>query len=76
MLLGSDGGVIAVGHSEPLFHAVPNGREPVRLARVGGGSDADARDSAIVALSGGNVWIWRMQGRDPAGFSVVDLHNW
>lgn len=76
MLLGSDGGVIAVGHGEPLFHAVPNGREPVRLARVGSGGDADARDSAIVALSGGNAWVWRMQGRDPAGFSVVDLHNW
>jgi hypothetical protein len=76
MLLASDGGVIAVGHGEPLFHAVPNGREPVRLGRVGSASDADARDSAIVALSGGNAWVWRMQGRDPAGFSVVDLHNW
>jgi hypothetical protein len=76
MLLGSDGGVIAVGQGEPLFHSVPNGREPVRLVRVGGVSDADARDSAIVALSGGNAWIWRMQGRDPAGFSVVDLHQW
>ena len=76
MLLGSDGGVIAVGHGEPLFHAVPNGREPVRLVRVGGAGDVDARDSAIVALSRGNAWIWRMQGRDPAGFSVVDLHDW
>jgi len=68
--------VIAVGHGEPLFHAVPNGREPVRLVRVGGSSDADARDSAIVALSGGNAWVWRVSGRDPAGFSVVDLHAW
>ena len=76
ILLASDGGVIAVGHGEPLFHAVPNGRDPVRLLRVGGMSDADARDSAIVALSGGNAWVWRVSGRDPAGFSVVDLHAW
>ena len=76
MLLASDGGLIAVGHGEPLFHAVPNGREPVRVVRVGGGTDAEARDSAIVALTGGNAWIWRMHGRDPAGFSVIDLHNW
>lgn len=74
MLLASDGGVIAVGVGEPLFHAVPNGREPVRLVRVGGSNDAEARDSAIVALTGGNAWIWRVSGRDPAGFSVVDLH--
>ncbi|MBX3230099.1 MAG: hypothetical protein KIT84_25305 [Labilithrix sp.] len=76
ILLASDGGVIAVGHGEPLFHAVPNGRDPARLVRVGGMSEADARDSAIVALSGGNAWVWRVSGRDPAGFSVVDLHAW
>jgi hypothetical protein len=34
-LLASDGGVIAVGSGDPVFHAAPGVLEPARLARVG-----------------------------------------
>ena len=75
LLLASSGGVIAVGGGEPLFHAVPNGRDPVRLVRVGGRSgtttDGEARETGIVALSGPNAWIWQKNG-----FSVIDANEW
>ncbi|MDF2694135.1 MAG: hypothetical protein K0S65_2518, partial [Labilithrix sp.] len=75
MLLASTGGVIAVGGAEPLFHAIPNGQEPVKLVRVGGRSgtttDGEAREAAIVAVSGPNAWVWRNNG-----FSVIDMHEW
>ncbi len=75
LLLASTGGVIAVGGGEPLFHAVPNGRDPVRLVRVGGRSgtttDGEARETGIVALSGPNAWIWQKNG-----FSVIDANEW
>jgi hypothetical protein len=75
LLLASTGGVISVGAAEPLFHAIPNGRDPVRLVRVGGRSgtttDGEAREAAIVALSGPNAWVWRNNG-----FGVIDLHEW
>ncbi|HVJ90189.1 MAG TPA: hypothetical protein VM580_10330, partial [Labilithrix sp.] len=75
MLLGSTGGVIALGSSEPLFHAVPNGSDPVRLVRIGERSAAssagDDRTAAIVALSGPNAWIWQK-----SGFYVIDMREW
>lgn len=78
ILLSSTGGVIAVGAGEPLFHAVPNGRDPMRLVRVGARAAAtdstgksDARGTAIVALSGPNAWIWRN-----GTFGVIDMHEW
>ncbi len=77
VLLASTGGVIAVGGAEPLFHAVPNGRDPVRLVRVGGRvggrttTDGEARETAIVALGGPHAWIWRNNG-----FNVIDMHEW
>jgi hypothetical protein len=74
ILLASNGGVIAVGAGEPLFHAVPNGREPTRLVRVGWRSPVGAAgdsDSAVVALTGPNAWVWQN-----GTFHVVDLHEW
>ncbi len=76
LLLGSTGGVIAVTRPSPLFHAIPNGRDPVRLVRVGGPSgvtmtEGEARDAAIVALSGANAWVWH-DGR----LSPVDASGW
>jgi hypothetical protein len=77
MLLASNGGVVAVGGADPLFHAVPNGRDPVRLLRVGSRRTLterearEARDTALVALSGPNAWIWRK-----GTFNVIDLHEW
>lgn len=75
ILLSSNGGVLAVGPGEPLFHAIPNGRDPVRLVRVGGRGTASSedthRESAIVAVSGPNAWIWRN-----GTFNVIDMHEW
>jgi hypothetical protein len=89
-LLASDGGVIAVGAGEPVFHAAPGVHEPARLARVGGGgisakADADRRP-AVIALCGQNAWIWQYTGaigtqpraeadqRD--AFWVIDARDW
>jgi hypothetical protein len=75
LLLASTGGVVSIGGAEPLFHAVPNGRDPVRLVRVGGRAgtttEGEAREAAVVALSGPNAWVWRNNG-----FSVIDMHEW
>ncbi len=73
-LLASDGGVIAVGAGDPVFHAasVPmhgsqagGVHEAARLARVGGSGagkvDADRRP-AVIALCGPNAWIWQYAG--------------
>jgi hypothetical protein len=77
VLLASNGGVIAVGAADPVFHAVPGGREPVRLVRVGAlgatgapESEAAARQLGVVALSGPNAWVWRK-----GGFSVLDMRE-
>ncbi len=80
-LLASDGGVIAVGAGEPIFHAAPQSREQARLVRVGGASGmslrqgtqtpSDVPDSGIVALVGPHVWMWR-----EGAFQVVDVHEW
>ncbi len=72
LLLASTGGVISVGDGDPLFHAIPNGRDVTRLVRVGGRSatmsSGEVRDVAVVALSGPHAWIWRGEQ-----FSVVDV---
>ncbi len=80
-LLASDGGVIAVGTGDPVFHSAGQSREPVRLVRVGGSSGmslrqgtqtpSDVPDSGIVALVGPHVWMWR-----EGAFHVVDVHEW
>jgi hypothetical protein len=75
MLLASSGGVISVGSGEPLFHAVPSGRDPMRLVRIGGrvapSASGDARDSAVVAIGGPHAWIWR-----DGTFAVIDMQQW
>jgi hypothetical protein len=78
VLLASDGGVVVAGASDPVFHSVPSGRDPVRLVRVGqlDGSGAPesaaaAKDVGIVALTGANAWIWRN-----GAFTVLDMHEW
>ncbi|HVH42091.1 MAG TPA: hypothetical protein VM925_07095 [Labilithrix sp.] len=73
LLLASRGGVIAVGGTEPLFHAIPNGRDPVRLVRVGGrpAAEGHSAETTVVALSGPNAWIWQQDA-----FSVIDLSDW
>lgn len=76
LLLASNGGVLTAGGSgDPVFHAVPGGRDPVRLVRVGGlnavaepESAAAGREMGILALSGGNVWVWKN-----GAFGVVDM---
>jgi hypothetical protein len=78
VLLASNGGVVSAGAGDPVFHAVPGGRDPVRLVRVGQ-LDAHnapedpgaARDVGIIALTGANAWIWRN-----GAFSVLDMHEW
>ena len=78
ILLASNGGVVSAGSGDPVFHAVPGGRDPVRLVRVGQldgkgapESDAAARDVGIIALSGANAWVWRN-----GAFTVLDMHEW
>jgi len=78
VLLASNGGVVVAGSGDPVFHAVPGGRDPVRLVRVGAldgtgtpESEAAAREVGIIALSGPNAWIWR-----GGAFTVLDMHEW
>lgn len=78
VLLASNGGVVSAGSGDPVFHAVPGGRDPVRLIRVGqldgSGAPEDqaaARDVGIIALTGANAWLWRN-----GSFSVLDMHEW
>jgi hypothetical protein len=79
VLLASDGGVIAIGEDDPVFHAaVQNGlpcRDPVRLVRVAPRAaprvEKDLASSGIVALSGPNVWVWRN-----GNFQVIDMREW
>lgn len=99
LLLASDGGVVALGAGDPVFHAVHAGhpsRDPVRLVRVAPRTTAEIeaapREVGIVALSGGNVWVWRngrnattstetsrnpeKDAREGAGFHPVDMREW
>ena len=79
VLLASNGGVVSAGGTgDPVFHAVPGGRDPVRLVRVGQldatGAPEDAaaaREVGIIALTGANAWIWRN-----GAFTVLDMHEW
>lgn len=78
VLLASNGGVVAAGIGDPVFHAVPGGRDPVRLVRVGQldntGAPEDAaaaKEVGIIALTGANAWVWRN-----GSFSVLDMHEW
>jgi hypothetical protein len=83
-LLASDGGVIAVGSGDPVFHAADRSAtaEPARLTRVGAGggvkSEADRRPG-VVALCGPNAWIWAY-GTEAAdvrdAFWVIDARDW
>ena len=77
VLLASNGGVVSSGTDDPVFHAVPGGRDPVRLVRVGQldakgapESDAAGRDVGIIALSGANAWIWRN-----GAFTALDMRD-
>jgi len=81
-LLATDGGAIAVGRGDPVFHAVQTNepkRDAVRLVRVAPRTaaeiDAAPKDNGIVALSGGNVWVWR-SAKPEAGFQVIDMREW
>ena len=81
-LLASDGGVIAVGSGDPVFHAATDVHEPARLARVGGGaaarSEPDARP-AIVAMCGSHAWMWRYgpeAAEERDAFWVIDAREW
>jgi len=56
-LVATDGGVIAVGGEEPVFHSAGAAREPARLARVGE-SSAEA-GAMVVATFGPHVWLWQ-----------------
>ena len=78
VLLASNGGVVSAGTGDPVFHAVPGGRDPVRLVRVGqldaNGAPEDAaaaREVGIIALAGTNAWVWKN-----GAFSVLDMHEW
>jgi hypothetical protein len=64
-LLASDGGIVAVGTSEPIFYSAGI-RGPSRLARVG-----TDRDAGIVALCGPNAWLWKN-----GAFEVLDVREW
>lgn len=66
VVIASDGGVITCGEGDaPVFHAAPESREPMRLARALSG-----REAGIVALGGPHVWVWK----DDA-MAVLDLHE-
>lgn len=66
-LLASDGGVIAVGAGEPIFHAATGSPEPARLARVGAGSGTGGGGSGTSAEKRGE------RGEDPRRPAVVAL---
>jgi hypothetical protein len=80
-ILASDGGVIVVGQSEPVFYSSGAQHEPARLARVGGGPvnvrrsrpnmKRDEDVVGIIAMCGPHAWIW--QG---GMFQVLDLREW
>jgi hypothetical protein len=81
-LVASDGGVIAVGAGDPVFHAAHASREPARLARVQSAGGLDKRP-ALVAMCGTNAWIWGYGPEAALGeadsrdtFWVIDLRDW
>jgi hypothetical protein len=64
-LFASDGGLVAVGTSDPIFYSAGI-RGPARLARVG-----TDRDAGIVALCGPNAWLWKN-----GTLEVLDVREW
>jgi hypothetical protein len=81
-LVASDGGVIVVGQSDPIFFSAGVTNEPARLARVGGGTPINMRRSrpnmkateevpGLVAMCGPHVWLW-----NEGTFNVLDLREW
>lgn len=79
-LIASDGGVIAVGALDPVFHAAGNCREAARLARVGGTGSMTLRtgtaggsltEAGIVAMCGPHAWVWTK-----GAFQVLDVREW
>ncbi len=66
MLLASDGGVIALGGTEPVFYSAGQTQTAARLARVG-----STKNEGIVAMIGPHVWVWRS-----GAFQVLDLREW
>jgi hypothetical protein len=82
-LLASDGGVIAVGAKQPVFHSAGQTREPARLSRVGGAGGMVLRarttaqpgqgagDAGIVATIGSHLWVWRA-----GAFQIIDVREW
>jgi hypothetical protein len=73
VLLASNGGVVSTGAGDPIFHAVPNGRDPVRLVRVAtmtSSADPEGSQHGVVALSGANAWLWT--GRS---FTSLDMRQ-
>jgi hypothetical protein len=70
LLLASLGGVVSLAGGEPVFHAVPDARDPVRLVRTGSDPKRPA-EAGIVALSGGHVWVWK-----GSAFAPIDMREW
>ena len=73
-MLASDGGVIVVGSGEPVFFRAPGTSEQARITRIGGRQRATggaAGDSALLALVGPHVWVWK-----GGAFTPVDLRDW
>jgi hypothetical protein len=83
-LIASNGGVIAAGSGDPVFHAAAGTHEQTRLSRIGTRKDDEEKPGAspiggvgappnnsIVAMCGPHAWIWR---RD--AFYVIDLREW
>jgi hypothetical protein len=81
-LVASDGGVIAVGSGEPVFHAAEGTAEAARLSRVGGGPPPTTRrtrpnmkrdedEVGVVAMCGPHAWLWKN-----GAFEVIDLREW
>lgn len=75
VLLASDGGVVELGDGDPIFHAAVHtgqpSRDPVRLVRVAPRTGKDVDSTGVVALMGGNVWVWR-----DGNFQVIDMREW
>ena len=64
-VVASDGGVIVVGQSEPVFYSTGVTNEAARLSRVGG------ETPGTVVMCGPHTWIWQ-----DGSFRVLDLREW
>jgi hypothetical protein len=73
VLLASNGGVVSTGGRDPLFHATPGSRDPVRLVRVGelsSSADPEGSQHGVVALAGPHAWLWKN-----GAFTSLDLRD-